>query len=103
MSAKPIRLQLSRRKGFDLQKLSRKMNSLEAVVVSRPSKWGCPYPLKKESEREKVIAKFRSYLRANSKLVKAARQELREKNLACWCRLDLSCHADVWLNVLSKK
>jgi hypothetical protein len=99
--AKPVRLQLSRHGGFDLQKLSRKTNGLEAVVVSRPSKWGCPYPLKKESERAKVMARFRAYLRAHPELRKAARQELAGKNLACWCKPGLLCHADVWLEMLN--
>ena len=99
MSAKPVRLQLSRRAGFDLQKISRKMNGLEAMVVSRPSKWGCPYPLKKESERAKIIAKYRVYMRAHPKLAKDARAELAGKNLACWCRPGLACHAEVLLAI----
>jgi hypothetical protein len=99
MAAKPDRLQLSRRKGFDLQKLSRETNGLEAVVVSRPSKWGSPYPLKKESERAKVIARYRAYLDANRKLRDEARKELAGKNLACWCKPGLPCHAEVLLRV----
>lgn len=38
----PIRLQLSRRKGFNLQAASRAANGLDAVNVARPSKWGNP-------------------------------------------------------------
>lgn len=97
MSAKPVRLQLSRRKGFDLQRLSRKTNGLEAVVVSRPTKWGSPFPLKDESQRAKVIAKYHAYLRAHPKLKKEARKELAGKNLACWCKLGLLCHAEILL------
>jgi hypothetical protein len=33
---KPVRLQLSRAKGFDLQAASMTLNGREAVVVSRP-------------------------------------------------------------------
>lgn len=40
---RPVRLQLSRRKGFDLQAHSRAVNGLPAVNVARPSKWGNPY------------------------------------------------------------
>lgn len=43
MMAKPVRLQLSRKKGFDLQALSRAANGLEPVNVARPSKWGNPF------------------------------------------------------------
>lgn len=99
MAAKPVRLQLSRRKGFDLQKLSRKTNGLQAVVVSRPSKFGSPFMLKKESERATLIARYRKYLDAHPKLKKAARKELKGKNLACWCKPGLACHAEVLLRV----
>lgn len=42
---KPVRLQLSRRKGFDLQALSMATNGLPAVNVARPTKWGNPFPI----------------------------------------------------------
>ena len=29
-------------------------------------------------------------------------RELRGKNLACWCRLDQNCHADVLLELANK-
>jgi hypothetical protein len=32
-------------------------------------------------------------------LIEAARRELAGKNLACWCRVGLSCHADVLLEI----
>lgn len=40
---KPVRLQLSRHKGFDLQALSRATNGLPAVKVTRPGLWGNAY------------------------------------------------------------
>ena len=43
----PVRLQLSRRKGFDLQAISRATNGLEAVNVARPGKWGNPFDFRK--------------------------------------------------------
>lgn len=39
----PVRLQLSRRKGFNLQELSRATNGLEAVKVTRPGPFGNPF------------------------------------------------------------
>lgn len=39
----PVRLQLSRRKGFDLQAASRAVNGLDAVNVARPGRWGNPF------------------------------------------------------------
>lgn len=39
----PVRLQLSRRDGFDLQAVSQATNRLPAVKVTRPGKWGNAY------------------------------------------------------------
>lgn len=46
---KPVRIQLSRRKGFDLQAISRETNGLPAVTVARPGRWGNPFNLRAES------------------------------------------------------
>lgn len=45
--AKPQRLQLSRKRGFNLQAASRTLNGLEAVNVARPSKFGNPFDFRK--------------------------------------------------------
>lgn len=52
----PVRLQLSRRKGFDLQALSRRTNDLTAVKASRPGRWGNP----------RRIGTFKGYTAANA-------------------------------------
>ncbi len=40
ITSPPVRMQLSRRKGFRLQDVSRALNGREAVNVARPGKWG---------------------------------------------------------------
>ena len=52
----PVRLQLSRRKGFVLQAMSQATNGLPAVRVARPSRWGNPYPVAKvrRAQRESM-------------------------------------------------
>ena len=47
---KPVRLQLSRRKDFDLQAWSRETNGLEAVKVNRSTEFGNPFPISKAKE-----------------------------------------------------
>ena len=47
--ATPVRLQLSRRAGFNLQALSLATNGLVAVNVARPGKWGNPFVAGKPS------------------------------------------------------
>jgi len=67
-----------------------------AVYVGRPSKWGNPFQISKDGSRLEVIAKYENWLK-NSGL---NLEELRGKDLACWCPLSLPCHADVILKIL---
>lgn len=117
--SKPVRLQLSRRKGFDLQALSLATNGLPAVNVARPSKWGNPFSVHPQHEpgriwnpsgaisvptTEDAVACFREMLPQSEERMTAI-GELRGKNLACWCKNAdrhenyVPCHADVLLSI----
>ena len=101
----PIRLQLSRRKGFNLQAWSREVNGLAAVNVARPSKWGNPYRVDPpEYAVELFIAHLKSVTMTGVQpaIDPAARAELRGKNLACWCAPGAPCHADVLLEIANR-
>lgn len=66
------------------------------VYVGRPSKWGNPYDTAEE---------FRMFICLSiegGNLAYWAEKELRGKNLACWCRLDQPCHADILLEIANK-
>jgi Domain of unknown function (DUF4326) len=93
-SMTPRRVQLSRKPGW------RKPPG--AVVVSRPTRWGNPYPVATFG-RDQAVALFRRYLAEHPELVEAARQELAGKDLACWCRPGELCHADIWLEIANGK
>ena len=67
-----------------------------AVYVRRPSKWGNPFTIGKDGDREAVIAKFTAHLEASPRLL-ASLHELRGKDLVCWCA-PAACHADVLLD-----
>jgi Domain of unknown function (DUF4326) len=87
----PQRLQRSRRKGAHLPE--------GAIVVTRPTKWGNPYPL--SLGRGEAVRRYRDDLVAGRLPVQGedARRELRGHDLACYCPLDGPCHADVLLEV----
>lgn len=109
------RIQRSRAKGW------RKPDN--AVIVSRPSKWGNPYTIKPVGMTEWAVYEWDEFIgKARSRKV-ALRQcldfyrmwaqlqidadphwlePLRGKDLACWCALSEPCHADVLLEHLSK-
>ena len=92
----PVRLQLSRRKGFDLQKASRAINALPATKVTRPGPWGNPFRIGIEAQTAAdAVAMFRRDFR--KLFARHSLKPLRGKNLACWCGADDPCHADVLL------
>ncbi len=67
----------------------------DAVYVGRPSKWGNPYrtpPL----PREKAVQLFRASL--TPEFIEQIKQELRGKDLVCFCSPKL-CHADILLEI----
>jgi hypothetical protein len=110
---KPIRLRLSRAKGFDLQAHSR-----AAVNVARPGRWGNPFVVGKHGTRAECVDLYTKLLagylcisvdrdtveaqRTSRAFVKRNLWRLRGKNLACWCR-GKPCHADVLHKIANKK
>lgn len=115
----PYRVQLSRRKGW------RKPDN--TVVVARPTKWGnpisllevgCQYPSLDDRGAATIVVRDFEVLAKHGTLhfpnwrhlggergpitwsypsVAEIRTELAGKNLACWCDLDMPCHADILL------
>lgn len=116
----PVRLQLSRAKGFNLQEHSRAMNGLEAVVVSGRSIYSNPFIAhgdRRCMDPTLAVSIFRKLLQKHSdgwfsqslpwpkgripKRMTTMRdvELLRGKNLACTCALDQPCHADLLLEL----
>ncbi len=113
MGVRPQRMQLSRRRGFDLQTASNALNGLPAKRVSRPGPWGNPFPITEIAARygldhaeaqQKAVALCGDWLRgeidpALSPGPPPTREHIRVGlagyNLACWCRPGTPCHADI--------
>jgi hypothetical protein len=89
----PRRVQLRRTRGWRLPP--------GAVVVARPTPWGNPYTLVEHTPAE-AVALYRRHLAEHAELAAAARRELADKDLACWCRPGQPCHADVLLEVANR-
>lgn len=74
----------------------------DAVIVARPSKWGNPFRVGYQGIRcrSDAVWAFETWLHdsfAGKQMMLEARQELRGRDLACWCPLGVPCHADVLL------
>lgn len=112
----PTRIQRKRTMGWRMP--------ANTVYVGRPSKWSNPFVVQwymdvGYSEREaraEAVRDFRMSIEdpviggnlvmalfidvdAHFDRIRADIEELRGKNLACWCRLDEPCHADVLLEM----
>uniref|UniRef100_A0A6H2A497 DUF4326 domain-containing protein n=1 Tax=viral metagenome TaxID=1070528 RepID=A0A6H2A497_9ZZZZ len=70
------------------------------VYIGRPSKWGNPFNIGQDGDREEVIRKYEEYL-LNSPNLMAALPELRDKILGCWCA-PKACHGDVLTRLANK-
>lgn len=112
IKAAPKRIQLRRTKGW------RKPEGV--VVVSRPSRWGNqfkvgdPHPVHgRPMSRNEAVALFEHVLvsythrskdpisdfMVSEAMIREIQRELRGKDLACWCSLDVWCHGDVLLRL----
>lgn len=105
---KPQRIQLQRKKGFNLQKVSMATNGLPAVNCARPSKWGNPFVVQYDPHpdyspqtAEEAVKMFRGWVDKGLMRIKI-RAELRGKNLACYCKPSAACHCDVLLEIANK-
>lgn len=98
----PKRIQRKRTKGWKMPP--------NTVYVGRPTKWGNVtkvgdkhyFDVGDRYEYRACTAAEAVYFFRNHATVlgdSAAMEELRGKDLACWCPLDCSCHADVLLEI----
>jgi len=118
--SKPQRIQRKRTKGWKMPE--------NTVYVGRGSKWGNPfkigeftqvmhkssaYPYEMYMDSFKVVGnshavqlfKTASDKRADwyhKDYIFPCLEDLKGKNLACWCRLDQPCHADVLLEIANR-
>ena len=51
-----------------------------SVYVGRPTKWGNPFPMRSESERDSVISQFQDYLLSSPDLLKSVNSGVK-----IWC------------------
>lgn len=93
--AKPKRIQRERKKGWRMPP--------NTVYVGRPGKWGNPFDLKNHT-RQDALDLYRAWIDDEINIapdnLAEIKAELGGKDLACWCRLDQPCHADVLLMLI---
>ena len=102
-SVTPVRIQLSRRKGWTMPP--------NTVKVDRTTKFGNPFRVCEDRSAADVVCAFGTWLSVDGchanipqrkAALLAALPDLRGKSLACWCALDKPCHADVLLEIANR-
>jgi Domain of unknown function (DUF4326) len=102
---KPHRIQLRRSKGWKMPE--------NTVKVDRTTKWGNPFIVGKHGDRIECVGMFDFMLTRgavcaseDAQCLDAQRayhkldiRELRGKNLACWCKENDTCHADILIEI----
>ena len=107
---KPKRIQLSRKKGWRMP--------ANTVKVDRSTKWGNPFRVGnvvnhpaggldlEVNSALHAVSLFGAYICetvAGERMARAAKLQLKGKNLACWCKPGTPCHADVLLRIANEK
>lgn len=63
------------------------------VYIGRGSKWGNPFRIGEDGDREEVISKYEAYIMSRRDLLDSL-PELQGKVLGCWCK-PKACHGDI--------
>jgi hypothetical protein len=71
----------------------------DCTYIGRGSKWGNPYVIGKDGDRDEVIAKFRAYAEVRLKHFPDWLEPLEGQNLLCFCA-PLPCHGDVLVSLI---
>lgn len=87
----PTRIQRKRTKGWKMPP--------NTVYVGRPNCWGNPHVGGPGVSRADAVKLYRRDVTMRAGTVGRIKDDLRGKNLACWCPLDQPCHADVLLEI----
>jgi len=111
----PVRLQRRRTRGYDMQAESIAVNGLPAVYVGRPTMWGNRWLIGTWSNRlgrhvrtiQEAVDLYRELAWPEEHHKAWVRENLRGRNLACWCQLPKlgypdHCHAAVLLEMANK-
>lgn len=71
------------------------------VYIGRPSKWGNPFLIAEDGNREEVIEKYRKWI-VNQPFLMNSLHELEGKTLGCWCK-PKPCHGDVLIHLVEER
>ena len=98
----PKRIQRRRTKGWKMPD--------GAVYVGRPTMWGNRWQVgtwsntlgREVATVDEAVDLYRRLVWVEPHMIGWVRENLRGRDLACWCPLDHPCHADVLLEIANR-
>lgn len=90
----PVRIQRKRSKGWRM--------TLDTIYVGRPTQWGNPFFVGRQGTADECVRKYERWLVTEMPILLSEVQILRGKNLACFCKSDDPCHADILLRLANQ-
>ncbi|KKM06848.1 hypothetical protein LCGC14_1739860 [marine sediment metagenome] len=72
------------------------------IYIGRGSKWGNPFRIGEDGDREEVIMKYKEWILEQPSLLRDL-HELKGKRLGCYCRPWHHCHGDVLVELIEGK
>lgn len=72
------------------------------VYIGRPSKYGNPFTIGEDGDRDTCIQKYEIWLNSQPDLIKDMQTNLKGKTLGCWCK-PKRCHGDIIIEICDKE
>lgn len=73
-----------------------------AVYIGRPSKWGNPFVIGADGDRDEVIRKYEELIKSTPRFCEEIKRELKGRDLICWCHPS-PCHGDVLIRIANEE
>ena len=70
------------------------------IYIGRPQKWGNPFSIGKDGDRDEVIMKYEDWIKTQPHLLNSL-HELKNKTLGCWCKPQ-ACHGDILIKLIKE-
>lgn len=71
----------------------------DIVYIGRPSKWGNPFKIGRDGDRQECLDKYYEYIKNQRPDLLEKLHELKGKALMCWCKPE-SCHGDILVELI---
>ena|SRR6266571_4724022 len=73
----------------------------ELSIFVRPTPWGNPFPVENEYPLSESLRLYEAWLRDRMIENPGFLDELRGKDLCCWCSISSACHADILIEYIT--